>query len=80
VKDWNPRARDIIAPGALHSNAPLLSDQEIADRLGVSRAAVFYQRLRALRKLRAGILADPVLRELASEVCGYTIVEVKSDA
>jgi DNA-directed RNA polymerase specialized sigma24 family protein len=50
-----------------------LSDAQIAPLLGVSRARVFYLRQRALQKIRAGILADPVLRELASDCCGIDL-------
>lgn len=48
----------------------LLTDEEIASVLGITRSAVFQLRHRALRKLRRAILADPVLRTMATEVCG----------
>jgi hypothetical protein len=50
-------------------------DHYLAEKWGVSRGRVFQIRCTALEKIRRGILADPVLRELASEACGFDIAE-----
>jgi hypothetical protein len=54
-------------------DAALMSEAEIAKLWGVTRTAVWQVKRRALSKLRAAIVADPVLREIAAEACGVEI-------
>lgn len=57
----------------LNGNAPndgLITQRDVAKRLGVSRARAFQLEQSALRKIRKAILADPALRRIAIEVCG----------
>jgi hypothetical protein len=67
------KAKDLLAPAAVNHNAPGLTDAEIAEIFGVSRARIIQLRLRALWKIRRAVLEDPVLRQLAQEVCGHSL-------
>lgn len=65
------RARELLAETGRKAHG--LTDREIARRLGISKARVYQLRLRAVTKIRQAVVADPVLRELAEEVCGVSI-------
>jgi hypothetical protein len=56
-----------------------LNDYEIARMWGVFHSLIFNLRVRAIKKLRRGILADPVLRQLAID-CGCAIPVEKENA
>ena len=47
-----------------------LNDYEIAKLWGVSHSRVFQLRQKALKKIRAAVLADPELMEVVVELCG----------
>jgi len=51
----------------------LMTDEQIAERLGLSRARVFQLRIRAMAKIKAAILADDDLRDTAEELTGHRI-------
>jgi hypothetical protein len=69
-----PLASQLFASEHL-GHAPVMTDREIADQLGVSHALVFHLRMRAMSKIREAVLTDPELRELAEEFVGRRLPE-----
>lgn len=57
------------------SGSCALTQQEVADLLGVTRSAVSQVEQRALRKLKQAFLADAELCDLARDVIGDLAVE-----
>lgn len=59
----------------LNDRTTFLSQKEVADFFGVSRARIQQIELRALRKLRNAIVEDPICRQLAKE-SGFCVPNV----
>jgi predicted DNA-binding protein (UPF0251 family) len=58
------------------SEGCLMSQQDAASILGISRRNIQDAEASAIRKIRLAILEDPEIREYAKEVCGDAVIEL----
>ena len=71
--DNDLRAKALLS--GFRQRVPGMSDRDIGKLLGISYGRVYQLRLRAIAKIRQAVLDDPLLRELAEEVCGHNLLD-----
>jgi hypothetical protein len=62
-----PKAADLFEQKSI---APVMTDEQIAAHMGLSKGRVFQLRMRAMAKIRAMVLEDQALREMAEDLVG----------
>lgn len=62
-----PKSAEIMEQTTI---APAMTDEQIAARIGLSKARVFQLRMQAIAKIRAAVLEDESLREIVEELVG----------